>query len=209
MNWPPSGGQFSFEFVHSCRVAAVNRRSGCWYMALGRIASLPRISPRKSLSLCHPARACGKLSSPCAFNVSSLSKRWQAHAVDGVGFGPNLRGPGSRSRPGRSIAGVPTKPVRRRPITAGEKSGWLPATMPLFVTRPAAKSINAGDYVCNYSMYVMLEELESARASMASLALFISPSSRPTCGLPICRPSCRRVFRIWPTNSSVTAPRRG
>jgi hypothetical protein len=33
--------------------------------------------------------------------------------------------------------------------------------MPLFVTRPAAKSINAGDYVCNYSMYVMLEELES------------------------------------------------
>ena len=47
-----------------------------------------------------------------------------------------------------------------RPITAGG-SEWLPATMPLFVTRPAAKSINAGDYVCNYSMYVMLEELES------------------------------------------------
>ena len=37
---------------------------------------------------------------------------------------------------------------------------WLPATMPLYVTRPSAKSINAGDYVCNYSMYVMLEELE-------------------------------------------------
>lgn len=46
-----------------------------------------------------------------------------------------------------------------RPITAGGEA-WLPATMPLTVTRPAAKSINAGDYVCNFSMYVMLEELE-------------------------------------------------
>jgi len=46
-----------------------------------------------------------------------------------------------------------------RPITAGGEA-WMPATMPLAVTRPAAKSINAGDYVCNFSMYVMLEELE-------------------------------------------------
>ena len=46
-----------------------------------------------------------------------------------------------------------------RPITAGGEA-WLPATMPLSVTRPSAKSINAGDYVCNFSMYVMLEELE-------------------------------------------------
>ena len=46
-----------------------------------------------------------------------------------------------------------------RPITAGGEA-WIPATMPLSVTRPSAKSINAGDYVCNYSMYVMLEDLE-------------------------------------------------
>ena len=46
-----------------------------------------------------------------------------------------------------------------RPITAGGEA-WIPATMPLSVTRPSAKSINAGDYVCNYSMYVMLEYLE-------------------------------------------------
>ncbi|MGZ8444424.1 MAG: pyroglutamyl-peptidase I family protein [Candidatus Binatia bacterium] len=46
-----------------------------------------------------------------------------------------------------------------RSITAGGKA-WMPAPMPLKVTRPAAKSINAGDYVCNFSMYVMLEELE-------------------------------------------------
>jgi pyroglutamyl-peptidase len=46
-----------------------------------------------------------------------------------------------------------------RPITAGGEA-WMPATMPLSVTRPSAKSINAGDYVCNFSMYVMLEELE-------------------------------------------------
>jgi pyrrolidone-carboxylate peptidase len=46
-----------------------------------------------------------------------------------------------------------------RSITAGGNA-WMPATMPLSVTRPAAKSTNAGDYVCNFSMYVMLEELE-------------------------------------------------
>ena len=46
-----------------------------------------------------------------------------------------------------------------RPITPGGED-WVPATMPLSVTRPSAKSINAGDFVCNYSMYVMLEEIE-------------------------------------------------
>ncbi len=46
-----------------------------------------------------------------------------------------------------------------RSITA-DGDPWMPATMPLSVTRPSAKSINAGDYVCNFSMYVMLEELE-------------------------------------------------
>jgi pyrrolidone-carboxylate peptidase len=44
-------------------------------------------------------------------------------------------------------------------ITPGGEA-WLPATMPLSATRPSAKSINAGDYVCNFSMYVMLEEIE-------------------------------------------------
>ena len=57
-----------------------------------------------------------------------------------------------------------------RPITAGGEA-WLPATMPLSVTRPSAKSINAGDYVCNFSMYVMLEELE--RQNLNSLFGFI------------------------------------
>ncbi len=46
-----------------------------------------------------------------------------------------------------------------RRIAAGGDA-WLPATMPLAVSRPAAKSIHAGEYVCNFSMYVMLAELE-------------------------------------------------
>jgi pyrrolidone-carboxylate peptidase len=57
-----------------------------------------------------------------------------------------------------------------RPITAGGEA-WLPATMPLSVTRPSAKSINAGDYVCNFSMYVMLEEVE--RQDLNSLLGFV------------------------------------
>jgi pyrrolidone-carboxylate peptidase len=43
--------------------------------------------------------------------------------------------------------------------------------MPLSVTRPSAKSINAGDYVCNFSMYVMLEEVE--RQDLNSLLGFV------------------------------------
>lgn len=63
---------------------------------------------------------------------------------------------------------VETRAINRRradksraaqPISTGGEP-WLPATMPLYLTRPSAKSINAGDYVCNYSMYVMLEEIE-------------------------------------------------
>lgn len=46
-----------------------------------------------------------------------------------------------------------------RPITAGGEA-WLPSTMPLDVLSASARSINAGDYVCNYSMYVMLEEAQ-------------------------------------------------
>ena len=74
-------------------------------------------------------------------------------------------GLGQSSRPGIEVE---TRAINRRranktsaprPITAGGEA-WVPATMPLHVTRPAAKSINAGDYVCNYSMYVMLEEIE-------------------------------------------------
>lgn len=51
-----------------------------------------------------------------------------------------------------------------RQIRAGGEN-WLPSTLPLYVTRPAAKSINAGAYVCNYSMYVMLDEVERQAAS--------------------------------------------
>ncbi len=75
-----------------------------------------------------------------------------------------------------------------RPITAGGEA-WLPATMPLSVTRPSAKSINAGDYVCNFSMYVMLEEVE--RQDLDSLFGFVH--------IPLdhdLKTACRYVERI-------------
>ncbi|HYJ14567.1 MAG TPA: hypothetical protein VE170_03700 [Candidatus Limnocylindria bacterium] len=75
-----------------------------------------------------------------------------------------------------------------RPITAGGEA-WLPATMPLSVTRPSAKSINAGDYVCNFSMYVMLEEVE--RQDLDSLFGFVH--------IPLdhdLKAACRYVERI-------------
>jgi pyrrolidone-carboxylate peptidase len=50
-----------------------------------------------------------------------------------------------------------------RPISAvGPK--WLPTTLGIKAARQARRSRNAGDYVCNYSMYVMLAHI--ARAKM-------------------------------------------
>jgi pyroglutamyl-peptidase len=53
--------------------------------------------------------------------------------------------------------------MNQRPISAvGPK--WLPTTLGIKPGRQARRSRNAGDYVCNYSMYVMLAHL--ARAKM-------------------------------------------
>jgi pyroglutamyl-peptidase len=47
---------------------------------------------------------------------------------------------------------------RPKPISArGPK--WLPTTLEIKTGRQAGKSRNAGDYVCNYSMYVMLDHI--------------------------------------------------
>jgi pyroglutamyl-peptidase len=43
---------------------------------------------------------------------------------------------------------------------------WLPTTLPLKLGRAARESRNAGDYVCNYSMYVMLNHLRKTRRRM-------------------------------------------
>lgn len=92
---------------------------------------------------------------------------------------------------------VETRAINRRraskssapkPITPGGQA-WLAATMPLSVTRPSAKSINAGDYVCNFSMYVMLEEIER-RAQLGSFAFVHIPFDHD---LPA---ACRYVERV-------------
>ena len=47
---------------------------------------------------------------------------------------------------------------KQRPISAvGPK--WLPTTLGIKPGRQARRSRNAGDYVCNYSMYVMLAHI--------------------------------------------------
>ena len=55
------------------------------------------------------------------------------------------------------------KADRSQPISArGAK--WLTTTLPIKPGRQARRSRNAGDYVCNYSMYIMLAYI--ARAKM-------------------------------------------
>jgi pyroglutamyl-peptidase len=47
---------------------------------------------------------------------------------------------------------------------SGKGPKWFPTTLEIKAGRQAEKSRNAGDYVCNYSMYVMLAHI--ARAKM-------------------------------------------
>jgi pyroglutamyl-peptidase len=57
------------------------------------------------------------------------------------------------------------KADRPKPISAkGPK--WLPTTLEIKAGRQAEKSRNAGDYVCNYSMYVMLAHIGRAKMNI-------------------------------------------
>jgi len=48
---------------------------------------------------------------------------------------------------------------RARPILK-DKPKSLPTSLPIHAGRWARISINAGDYVCNYSMFVLLDEID-------------------------------------------------
>jgi len=41
---------------------------------------------------------------------------------------------------------------------------WLPATLDIELDRSVKRSSHAGDYVCNFSMYVMLDQIQRAQA---------------------------------------------
>ena len=64
------------------------------------------------------------------------------------------------------------KPIRQN----GPKS--LPTTLQVKLGRPIATSNNAGDYVCNYSIYVMLEYL-SHMAPQVQLSFIHIPHDYP------------------------------
>jgi len=53
---------------------------------------------------------------------------------------------------------------RARPILK-DKPKSLPTSLPIHAGRWAGISINAGDYVCNYSMFVLLEEIDRRQSS--------------------------------------------
>ena len=62
------------------------------------------------------------------------------------------------------------KSAQPRPIFSGRPKS-LPTTLTIRAGRWVGRSINAGDYVCNYSMYVLLDEI--ARRHMTTLFGFV------------------------------------
>jgi pyroglutamyl-peptidase len=86
-------------------------------------------------------------------------ERYRADCILGLGQSTRRRiDIESRARNWRSDAS--TRPGRA--IIKG-KPEWLLTTLELKSGRQAARSDNAGDFVCNYSMYVMLDHIASRK----------------------------------------------
>lgn len=81
-----------------------------------------------------------------------------------VGFGQSTR----RQIDIESRARNRRRDGRTRPERAifKDKPKWLMTTLKLKSGRQAARSDNAGDYVCNYSMYVMLDHIASKKLNI-------------------------------------------
>ena len=88
----------------------------------------------------------------------------------------------------------PAKPACRGRSNAGGET-WMPATLPLYVTRPSASRSTPRDYVCNFSMYANAQR-SNGRSITAASPLFYPLRPRPAGGLPVCRTGSRRVFWI-------------
>ncbi len=69
---------------------------------------------------------------------------------------------------------VESRALNRRRARQSERSrrisfngpAWLPTTLNIRAGRWVGRSRNAGDYVCNYSMYVLLEEIARKRRAV-------------------------------------------
>jgi pyrrolidone-carboxylate peptidase len=79
----------------------------------------------------------------------------------------------NRKRAGK---GLPLKPIR----TSGPE--FLPVTLDIELGPQVGRSANAGDYVCNYSMYVMLDYISRTAGEVKFTFLHIPHDSDPRKG---------------------------
>jgi pyroglutamyl-peptidase len=104
-----------------------------------------------------------KIVFPVCFDRKQFVRALQRHRPDAV------LGLGQSSRKEIEVEGRAVnrrrarKADRPKPISA-TGSRWLPTTLQIKPGRQARLSREAGDYVCNFSMYVMLSQI--ARAKM-------------------------------------------
>ena len=99
----------------------------------------------------------------------------------------------------------PNPSTPSRPICRGRPK-WLPTTLKLGSVGGFGKSNNAGDYVCNYSMYVLLDEIERQRLHVKFGFIHIphegSMKKAMAVVRKVLRQCCREGYRVSRRNAS-------
>lgn len=83
----------------------------------------------------------------------------------------------------------PAKPIR----PSGPK--WLATTLAVNPGRQVRRSNNAGDYVCNYSMYVMLDHIKRSRLSVSFGFVHIPYDYKPRKAGKLIRATLRQLLK--------------
>jgi len=100
---------------------------------------------------------------PVKFQKAQFIKAVNEHKPDVIlGLGQCSRGSLLRIETGAYNRRRSTKQEKPRPI-AGGGARKLPTNLPLDLGRQARASYRPGDYVCNYSMYIIMEFLRRRR----------------------------------------------
>ena len=117
-------------------------------------------------------------------------KRYQPDFVIGLGQCTRNRAEIESRATNRKRAdkGAPVKPIHR----SGEE--FLSATLDMRLGSQVSRSDNAGDYVCNYSMYVMLDHIRRNAGEVKLAFLHIPHNADPRKSTALVRRAIKKLL---------------
>jgi pyroglutamyl-peptidase len=106
-----------------------------------------------------------KIVFPVRFDQKQFVRALKRHRPDAVlGLGQSSRQ--TIEVEGRAMNRRRARKEDRPKLISATGSRWLPSTLEIKTGRQARTSRNAGDYVCNFSMYVMLSQIARAKTDI-------------------------------------------